>query len=368
MLCPSISVNLFDVPPDPKCPCNMTDCKCMINKRMNKKTSHQTVPLDPKYNPKKRANHRYHPPNVCITVNQKFTDKALAALFANGVRMVHVQMAFGTRDQLDRLILKVHTAIAAHYIKNPCAISIAVAMEIGGRVLRTGRMRNDQQVELSRGQRLFVTSNEEFKFCSTKDVIYVSNLNMYLNRLVVGEFIFINRSKIRLLIVKVVKSQNMWTCCVLRGSTLDAYMEVILPYLLDQEATLTQDEQNDCTFAVWNQADFVVVPVVSNAKYLESVRSFCYNIASGGTRVLSEIESTCFADDRRALDEIICSTDGLWWRHSSKHIAEFEDYAFCKARQLCKPIVFGPSQLKSVSVKFKFNLFLCFDIEHTFLR
>lgn len=343
MLCPSISVNLFEQEAyDEKCPCNMDDCKCLHKsaRKESTKSTIETVPLDKKYNPARRALNKYNPPHVCITIDQTCTDKSLASLFANGVRLVHIQLASGTREQVDRLILKVCTVIAGHYIKHPSALSIALALEIAGRVPRTGRLHNDQPVQLIAGNRVFVTSNSEYKNCSTKDAIFVSNLETYFCRLQVGEFIFINKSKIQLIIVKVTQPQHILTCCVLRGSQLDSNMEVILPYLLDQEASLTPEEIRDCEYAAQNQADFVVVPIVSNAEYLKSVRELCNGSLNANVFILSEIEPSCFDSDRSDnVDAIIDVADGLWWSKASARISGHGSRAICKAKQTCKPVV-----------------------------
>lgn len=352
MLCPTISLNLFEPTIDEgKCPCNMDYCNCNADQQMAERLAVETVPIDPKYNPKRRANNMYNPPKVCITIDEKCTDKSLATLFENGVRLVHIQLALGTRDQVERTILKVFTAIAGHYIKHPSAIPIAMALEIGGRMLRTGRMHNDQPDTLVKGSRVFVTSNPVYSYCSNKDVIFVANLEKYFNRLQVGEFIFINRSKIQLLIIKVTPAHNMLTCCVLRGSQIESNMEVILPYLLDQEASLTGDELDDCAFAVRNKADFIVVPIVSNAEYLQAIREACFATMQAEVFLLTEVEPTCFVGDRCSVDEIIEASDGLWWSKASARITECENRAVCKAKQMCKPIMFALGTAKKVSTR-----------------
>lgn len=354
MLCPSISVNLFEHDASGgQCPCKKENCKCLLNSvkpKASLKPVTEIVPLNPKYDPLRRAKNKYNPPNVCITLNPTVTDRSLARLFANGVRLVHIQLAFGTRAQVDRLILKVCTAIAAHYIKHPTAILIALALEIGGRVLRTGRLRNDEPVELVKGNRVFLTSIPEYRYCSTKDLIFVSNLEKYFARLQVGEFIFINKSAIQLVIVKVVEEQNMLSCCVLRGNQLDSNQEVILPYLLDQDANLTPEELSDCEFAVRNQADFIVVPIVSNAEYLDAIRELCQGELKARVCLLSEVEPTCFLDDRSNVFGIIEASDGLWWRQNRAKMTEFESRSVCRAKQLCRPIVFAIGGKRRVSV------------------
>lgn len=381
LLCPSISVNLFEEEKNLKCCCKKINCNCLENtiqvagkkpsleqerkhtlqhtkNKTGKKQLIETVPLDRKYNPLRRVNNKYYPPNVCVTIEQTCTDKSLSQLFANGVRLVHIQLALGTRERVERLILKVCTAIAAHYLKYPNALPIALALEIGGRVLRTGRMHNDESAQLIEGNRVFVTSIIDYKYCSNKDIIYVSNLERYFTRLQVGEFIFINKSKIQLAIVKVTHTQNTLTCCILRGSHLDSNMEVILPYLIDQDASLTEDELFDCYFAVNNKADLIVVPIVSNMEYLVSVRKVCNQYLnrkvckpSRRTNVflLSEIEPSSFENDRCSANAIVEASDGLWWTKSTARISENENNAICRAKQMCKPIVIAFGALRTVS-------------------
>lgn len=224
MFCPSVSVqpSLDETPTTsadtttgpssrPPCPCQKPNCHCLPFGSHNTaatassalaRKSHSQLPrpVDQQWHQqtiavrrRRRAKH-YNPLTVCVTIPRSCTDRQLAAVFAAGCRCIHLQLAYtGTGPQLDQLMMQLRTAMSAHALRTPNAMPIASVVELRGQVVRTGRMHNDRPQQLTKGGRVFVTSNREYENGSTADVIYISNFERYLRRLNVGEYIFIDR-------------------------------------------------------------------------------------------------------------------------------------------------------------------------------
>lgn len=275
-------------------------------------------------------------PGTILTVDKTTTDATLAYLLQQlNVRIVHIQLAYLTASELAALLLKVSTAIENHYIRRPLSARIGRAIELNGRNVRCGRLRNDLSIELETNSKVMLTSNPAYALVSTKDVLYLSNFFGYLTLLKPGDFIFINTThRIQLTIAKVTAVVQTITCCVVYGGGLKSYADVTLPYLLDTGTVPNEIDLRDCQAAQECGADFIVVPSVTDSDYIECVRTA---MAPMTIPLLANIELAVL-NDPEALDEVISRTDGIWIDKYSKETIDFEHYVISRARELGRSI------------------------------
>lgn len=286
-----------------------------------------------------------HQLGMCVTINHRISDRTLANLLRHGVRILHIQLAHVPAGEQEKLCLKVTTALANHFMRQPGAPPIGRAIEIRGRVSLTGRLRNDQKVRLNRSMRIVLTANEEYAQSSSDKVLYLSNFDGYLKTLQLGDFIFINRHRIQLVVVKITAAVRSVTCCICRGSELRSLMDVTLPYLLPTGIAPNDMELDDCRLATECGADYIVVPAVTDVDYMSCVSEAIRSVRSrrGGhlPLLLANIECSAFPNnDHASIDRIIQQANGIWInRYEDEEFEESERYCVERSRQMAKPIV-----------------------------
>jgi pyruvate kinase len=182
---------------------------------------------------------------LIASLNSKFkdTEKLLSA----GIGILHVNLAFGTRTELDQLLhnIREESKKIAHN-----EIPTALALEMRGRVVRVGRLRNNCSFNLETGKTTILTADETFSLCSMPSVVFVGNFAPYIALLKLSDYIFINEKEILLQILKIIG--NNVTCCIVKGGRLSSYMKVVLPYHIPFDK-LTRWEKEDCIYAIKNR-------------------------------------------------------------------------------------------------------------------
>lgn len=313
------------------CLCNFGSCEC-VGPQPLPRLSETNTPISAQ-----QFNEIQIPtPGTILTVNKTTTDATIAYLLQQlNVRIIHIQLAYVTASELVELMLKVSTAIENHYIRRPLSPPIGRAIELSGRNVRCGRLRNDQAIELETNSKVMLTSNPAYALVSTKDVLYVSNFFDYLTLLKPDDFIFINTThRIQLAIAKVTAAIQTITCCVRYGGSLKSYADVTLPYLRETSKVPNEIDRSDCQAAQECGADFIVVPSVTDLDYIECVRTA---MGPMSLPLLANIELAVL-NDPEALDEVIFQTDGIWMDKYSKEMIDFERYVIGRARELGKSI------------------------------
>lgn len=315
------------------CLCNLASCECVAE--------HLLPRLSETNTPTSARQHPFHKieiptPGTILTVDKSTTDATLAYLLQQlNVRIIHIQLAYVTASELVALMLKITTAIENHYIRRPLSPRIGRAIELSGRNVRCGRLRNDLPIELETNSKVMLTSNPAYALVSTKDVLYLSNFFDYLTLLRPEDFIFINTThRIQLAIAKVTATVQTITCCVVYGGSLKSYADVTLPYLVDTGVVPNEMDRNDCKAALECDADFIVVPSVTDLDYISCVRTA---MATMTIPLLANIELAVLSDPN-ALDKVISLTDGIWMDKYSKETMDFERYMIYRAREFGKSV------------------------------
>lgn len=359
---PPIKKVLSTVSSCSECDSTICKCPCINTKRITANQIEIKIPRDidillPPINQFDRKSINFA--GLIYTVTNITTDKKLNNLLNYGIRILHIQMAYGTKDELNLIIIKIRTAISKFHMESNYKIPISLGIEISGRIIRAGRLRNNQSIKLIKNYEIILTCNLDYRNCSNENVLFLSNFHNYIPLLQIGDYIFINNYKIQLKIVKI--KQLQWvTCCILRGSILKSYMNVTLPYHIpiDKEKCLpTTSEVEDCQWAIKNKADFVIIPSVTDINHIQCIntvinsktKKFTNNnnidvIDNESILILGNID-TCYIKDKCSLITVLKSFDGVWidkFSHEKQTIISLsnqEQYIIEKTRQLKKPVI-----------------------------
>lgn len=277
------------------------------------------------------------------TIVRQMRDTEIVKILNRPTRVVHIRLAYGTSDEHEQLMLKINNAIQNRNIinkKNRFKTPIALAIEIRGDV-RIGRFRNNEKyIKLERNEEIVLTSNENYRNFSVKEIVYLSTFGDYVDALKVGDYIFVNRSRVQLTIVKIVKTFKTVYCQILNGGYIKPYARVTLPYFITNNTSYTDDELNDCKFAMRHNADFIVIPSVRTAAYVRKIKAIFRTYRSITPEIYSTVDKyTLLGDDEKNLNEIVEISDGIWFEKYSKSTHDSMAYVISIAAASLKPIV-----------------------------
>lgn len=168
------------------CLCNFGSCEC-VGPQPLPRLSETNTPISAQ-----QFNEIQIPtPGTILTVNKTTTDATIAYLLQQlNVRIIHIQLAYVTASELVELMLKVSTAIENHYIRRPLSPPIGRAIELSGRNVRCGRLRNDQAIELETNSKVMLTSNPAYALVSNQRRTICFELFRLLNLIETRRFHF----------------------------------------------------------------------------------------------------------------------------------------------------------------------------------
>lgn len=339
------------------CPCRLRDCKCNHHELEIQNQKPSTLPrLADTWLTKNKITIKrklISPVGIIATVDKNIPENMLVYLLKNEVNILHIHLALATRTELDAVMLKITTAIDNYYLKSPKLHNqISVAMEMRGRVVRVGRLRNEASVKLKKTTKVLLTSNKAYAQCSTANIIYLTNFDPYFGVLKIGDYIFINKHKIQLVVVKITRTFQTITCCILRGSLLQSYMEATLPYLIEQDVKMTDEEIEDCKFADVHNADFIIIPSVTDHIYVQCVRKqIMKEQRQERPMILASINLSAF-ENIEHLDLVINEIEGTWIDNIFTDKMDYEQLLILKSREQFKPVVWKMCKIENKEVIF----------------
>jgi pyruvate kinase len=261
--------------------------------------------------------------NLIFTADNHITQQELIHVMMTGVRILNLDLAHGTDEELQHLLENFKNAIKIFKSESKFNIHITKVCSFRGRIPRTGRMRNDCEFMLRTGDDIVLTSDDRYQNCSTNKVCYVTNFQRFLSLLKPGDEITIG-GEIVLEVRKIALSSYV-TCCVVETDCLKSYQKIKIPALIDESLGPTQEECEDLEFAKRNQFDIIIVPSVNRPEYYHKLKKL---IEGSEIKVIAGIEKRVAKDK---IDRIIEHFYGVF-------IESFEDCIIAKARE-CKKLV-----------------------------
>lgn len=311
-------------------PTNYSACLCEL-KNCHKCTNN--VPKLPK------SSKRFE----ITTIVRQTRDTEIEKILSRPTRVIHIRLAYGTADEHEQLMLKINNAIQNRSIiekHNRFKTPIALAIEIRGHV-RIGRFRNNEKyIKLKQNQEIALTSNENYRNYSVKEIVYLSMFDDYIDALKIDDYIFVNRSRVQLKIIKIVKTFKIVYCQILTGGTIKPYARVTLPYFISNTTSYSVDELHDCKFAMKHNADFVVIPSVQTAEYVMKIKSIFHTHKLLMPQIFATIDKyTLLGADKTNLKDIVEASDGLWFENYSKSAHNSMAYVVSMAADTLKPIL-----------------------------
>lgn len=245
-----------------------------------------------------------------------------------GVRIMNIDLSLGTKEQNLQKINSTNEGIETYQNKSELNVPITKVCTIRGRVPRTGRMRNDCVWKINENEVITLTTDKKYRFCSRKEITYVSNFRRFIPHLLVNDAIQLGKNII-LLVVKVVGNCFV-TCHIIKAGTLRSYEKLVLTKFRDLQREVIDKEINDCNFALEHKFDFIVVPDVRKPEYFHTIEKL---VKGSDVKLIAQIESRLECDELCKIQEHFYA---LIMDYSGKN--EFE-CAANKAKELQKPLI-----------------------------
>jgi len=205
--------------------------------------------------------------------------------FSHGEHLEHLDVMKSARDiaaQLDR--------------------PIALLQDLSGPKIRTGRLRDGRPVELRRGERVAITTDESIEGTPER----ISTTYDPLPRDVApGDKILLDDGNLELRVLSAAGEEV--TAEIVHGGLLRPNKGMNLPGVRLSTPALTDKDRRDLAFGVTNGVDYVALSFVRQAADVEEVRSLIRSMGAT-TPVIAKIEKREAVDD---LSQILDAADGV---------------------------------------------------------
>jgi pyruvate kinase len=222
--------------------------------------------------------------------------KVLESLAQAGVDVVRLNFSHGEHAQ-HLQVMDITREIAAH-LGRP----IAFLQDLSGPKIRTGRLKDDKPVELRRGERVTITTDESIE--GTEKLISTT-YDPLPRDVSPGDRILLDDGNLELRVVRV--SLTDVECEVVDGGWLKSKKGMNLPGVKLSTPALTEKDRRDLAFGVKNGVDYVALSFVRQAADVTECKALIKSL--GGTcPVIAKIEKREAIDDLTAILE---ATDGV---------------------------------------------------------
>lgn len=180
-------------------------------------------------------------------------------------------------------------------------IPVALLLDTKGPEIRTGVLKDDTPIELTRGEMITVTTES---VVGTRDRVGISYLELP-SQLKGGEHLFIADGVIDLEVVEVAGTE---ICCrVESGGTLGSRKNVNIPGIRVQLPAITEKDRADIEFAIHEGMDFIAASFIRKPSDVVAIRTILRENESP-IRVIAKIEDQ---EGLGNIDEIIRISDGI---------------------------------------------------------
>ena len=222
--------------------------------------------------------------------------KVLESLAQAGIDVVRLNFSHGEHHE--------HLAVmeSVRAISDQLGRPIAILQDLSGPKIRTGRLKDDKPVELRKGERITITTDESMEGTAR----LISTTYKALPKDVSpGDRILLDDGNLELRVLAASLSEV--ECEVVDGGWLKSKKGMNLPGVKLSTPALTEKDRRDLAFGVKNGVDYVALSFVRQAADVTECKALIKSL--GGTcPVIAKIEKREAIDDLPSILEV---TDGV---------------------------------------------------------
>ena len=233
---------------------------------------------------------------VCTMGPATEDDDVLRALIQNGMNVARFNFSHGSHDYHRHNIERVRR------IAKELGTTIAILLDTKGPEIRTGTLVNHTPVELVRGARFVLTTNNVL---GSEECVTISYQNLP-NEVEPGTMILIDDGLIGL---RVLRTEGTDIHCeVVDGGMLGEKKGVNVPGVDVQLPSVTEQDRADIQFGCELGIDAIAASFVRSADAVEEIRQICVEANHSDVLIFSKIECSLAVENYRS---ITMASDGI---------------------------------------------------------
>ncbi|KAJ9643970.1 Pyruvate kinase [Coniosporium tulheliwenetii] len=182
---------------------------------------------------------------------------------------------------------------------------LAIALDTKGPEIRTGNTVNDEDIPISAGDEINITTDEKYATASDKENMYVDykNITKVIEK---GRIIFVDDGVLSFTVLDVVDNQTLRCKCMNNGK-ISSRKGVNLPKTDIDLPALSEKDKADLRFGVKNGVDMIFASFIRRGEDVKAIREV---LGEDGKdiQIISKIENQQGVNN---FDEILKQTDGV---------------------------------------------------------
>jgi pyruvate kinase len=222
---------------------------------------------------------------------------------------------------------------------------VALLLDLQGPKIRVGKF-GKKHVALEVGQQFILTPNQVIGDEHQARVSYPE----FVQDVAVGESVFIDDGKIRLLIKE--KKEDHVICEVTRGGKLSNFKGVNLPTTRISISALTKKDREDIKVLKVCPVEYVAMSFVSIADDIDQLRSCLNKMGANGTKIAAKIERQMAIDNLIPIidtaDVVMVARGDLGVEIGVEQVPKIQKMIIRECNNRIKPVIVATQMLESM--------------------
>ncbi|TGJ84140.1 hypothetical protein E0Z10_g4626 [Xylaria hypoxylon] len=218
--------------------------------------------LDTSYAPE----HNYRRSSIICTIGPKTNSvEAINSLRRSGLNVVRMNFSHGSYEYHQSVIDNTRAAEKAQ-VGRP----VAIALDTKGPEIRTGNTKGDEDLPLSAGTILNITTNEQYATACDTENMYVDYKNI-TKVITPGKIIYVDDGILAFEVIEVVDDKTV-KVKALNNGFISSRKGVNLPDTNVDLPALSEKDKNDLRFGVKNNVDMVFASFIRRGQDIRDIR------------------------------------------------------------------------------------------------
>ncbi|KAI0067803.1 pyruvate kinase [Artomyces pyxidatus] len=284
--------------------------------------------------------------SIIATIGPKVnTVEKLGELRRAGVNIVRMNFSHGEYSYHQSVIDNTRKMVA----EDPTGRPVAIALDTKGPEIRTGLMRNGQDVPISAGHEFIVTTDTKYAEACDDKFMFVDYVNLP-KVTAPGKLIYVDDGILSLLVLSI-DGSNVHVR-TLNNGTLSSRKGVNLPKTPVDLPALSEKDKKDLLFGVKNGVDMIFASFIRRAQDVKDIREVL-GPDGANIKIIVKIENEQGVAN---FDEILKETDGVMVARGDLGIEIPASQVFlaqkmmiAKSNMAGKPVIVATQMLESMT-------------------